>query len=138
MPTELKDITLHKWGEEPSEKELEIKKENLDDADLEGKNIFRDFRSEAEKSIGYVQNVRITDEELLTDVVVADELIDKYVEKPEETMLTLAPAFSGEVVENEDGDTFLLKDVRMNCVGLILGEHEVRELTNNLGDKLNG
>jgi len=81
--------------------------------------------------------VRLTDDEFIADVELT--LNDSELEDMKSTdhPVTLAPAFSGEAVESEDEDIVFLNDVKVEQIGLFANEHEVEELTNNLGEKLN-
>jgi len=120
------NVLLHRWDYE-SPDGLKINKEDIEIP--ENAAIHNDFRTEAEQPTGVAHSLRKTDQGLEADVQLT---IPEHVTET----ATLAPAMTGETVENDNGEIFKLVEAELESIGLIVGEHEDPELNQNLKQAL--
>lgn len=116
------NVLLHRWDYE-SPDGLKINKEDIEIP--ENAAIHNDFRTQAEQPTGVAHTLRKTDRGLEADVQLT---IPEHVAET----ATLAPAMTGETVENDEGEIFKLVEAELESIGLITTEHEDPELNQNL------
>lgn len=133
MTKNINDIVIHEWKSIMRKDSIRVDKEDLDMDDFEGSEIYKGFGRDLDEPIGNINSARIEDNKLIANLTIEErKLEDDY------DTVTLAPAFSGDLVENEDGEIIRLNNTEVDCIGLFYdSNHEVEELTNNLGEKLN-
>lgn len=133
MTKYIDDIVIHEWTSVKPKGSIRIDKDDLDVEDFVGSEIYEDFDEELHEKVGDITSARLEDDKLIVNLAIEDDML-----KEEYESVTLAPAFKGNLVENEDGEIIRLNETEVDNIGMFYNSrHEVEELTNNLGEKLN-